>query len=257
MPGPCSFDDCDRPKKTRGLCDGHYTQLIKGKELAPLRWRRKARPRIQCSVHYCERPVLAKGFCSAHYHQDLRGEELRPPRRSAAYNGNEVCEFEPCDRLKESPRWCGAHALQAARGDGTLRPIGFRMVDRTLPCLESGCSESRDTAIGYCHQHARRVNLLKRYGLSQEDYAALLALYDGTCHICRQLPPDDKVLAIDHDHSCCPGTKSCGRCVRGLLCSNCNTGIGNLGDSEERLLSAMKYLTETKVKEVRHAGANA
>lgn len=257
MPELCSFNECDRDKKTRGFCVGHYAQFIKGKEMKPLKWKRKGSPKKPCSIDYCERPVLALGYCAAHYQQQRSGKEFHKPRRHAIFNGEEVCEFDSCDRLKESPQWCGAHALQAARGDGVLRPIGFRMVDRTLPCLDESCSEMRDTVIGYCHFHARRVNLFRRYGLSQEDYATLLALYDGTCHICRQPPPDDKVLAIDHDHSCCPGARSCGRCVRGLLCSNCNTGIGNLGDSEERLLSAVKYLTETKVREVRHAGANA
>lgn len=33
----CSFDGCDNPHKARGLCDGHYRQQRKGKELRPLR----------------------------------------------------------------------------------------------------------------------------------------------------------------------------------------------------------------------------
>jgi hypothetical protein len=49
-------------------------------------------------------------------------------------------------------------------------------------------------------------------------------------------------LAWDHDHNCCPGKYSCGRCVRGLLCRSCNLALGYLKDSPDRLLSLVNYL---------------
>lgn len=33
---------------------------------------------------------------------------------------------------------------------------------------------------------------------------------------------------IDHDHRCCPGERSCGKCIRGVLCTRCNTYLGHL-----------------------------
>jgi hypothetical protein len=35
-------------------------------------------------------------------------------------------------------------------------------------------------------------------------------------------------FVIDHDHACCSGRRSCGKCVRGLLCVSCNAGLGQL-----------------------------
>ena len=56
-------------------------------------------------------------------------------------------------------------------------------------------------------------------------------------------------VAIDHDHNCCPGDHSCGDCVRGILCPDCNRGLGSFHDNIEFLKNAIIYLrrqNETK-----------
>lgn len=83
----------------------------------------------------------------------------------------------------------------------------------------------------------------KRYGLTVEQYAELLHKQNGTCAICEQTEPRvGHTLSIDHDHACCSGNYSCGTCVRGLLCSNCNPSLGGFGDSPARLQRAIDYL---------------
>lgn len=77
-----------------------------------------------------------------------------------------------------------------------------------------------------------------KHGLTAEQYDALLALHDGRCHSCQEQPQ----RVIDHDHSCCPGETSCGRCVRGLLCTNCNRGLGHFLDRRDLLARAAAYL---------------
>ncbi|KPC91091.1 hypothetical protein ADL27_32400 [Streptomyces sp. NRRL F-6602] len=81
------------------------------------------------------------------------------------------------------------------------------------------------------------------HGLSESVYKALLEKQGGGCRLCGQ-SPSGRALAIDHDHSCCPGKKSCGECVRGLLCVYCNTRLAALED-EDFLNGALMYLSDT------------
>lgn len=75
----------------------------------------------------------------------------------------------------------------------------------------------------------------RRYGLSASEYRELIA---RGCEACGSFTD----LHIDHDHACCPGKESCGKCVRGTLCGPCNWALGLLGDSEERCVALVNYL---------------
>lgn len=83
---------------------------------------------------------------------------------------------------------------------------------------------------------------LKLYGLTSDDYIAMYEQQDGRCKICGQSGEafGGRRLHIDHDHDT-------GK-VRGLLCGLCNTGIGHLGDSPERLRIAASYLEEARTR---------
>lgn len=87
-----------------------------------------------------------------------------------------------------------------------------------------------------------RTKHLARYGLTPEAYDAMLREQGGVCFTCKKPEVADRALAIDHDHSCCPGKKSCGKCVRSLLCTKCNQGIGQADESIETLESWIWYL---------------
>lgn len=79
---------------------------------------------------------------------------------------------------------------------------------------------------------------LRRYGLSKEDYYAMLAAQGGGCAICGSPDPRNRSKAnrfsVDHCHK--TGD------VRGLLCGPCNTGIGQLNDDPKILTAAIGYL---------------
>jgi len=124
---------------------------------------------------------------------------------------------------------------------------------RCKPCANAATKE-------YRHKNNESVNALRRenykpevaaitsrksrYRLSDERYQQLLEAQGGVCAICKQECSTGKALAVDHDHSCCPPRKSCGDCVRALLCSRCNLGIGSFNDDINLLHAAVQYLSK-------------
>lgn len=73
------------------------------------------------------------------------------------------------------------------------------------------------------------------YGLSQEQYADLYLEHNGRCQICMKSEVECiRGLSVDHCHA--KGN------VRGLLCAECNTSLGNFKDNVELLRNAIKYL---------------
>lgn len=81
----------------------------------------------------------------------------------------------------------------------------------------------------------------KKYNLTEEKIQLILDKQDNACAICKT-EFQDQSFYVDHDHRCCSGTESCGVCVRGFLCNNCNNGLGKLQDSPAILRSAIEYL---------------
>lgn len=67
---------------------------------------------------------------------------------------------------------------------------------------------------------------------------------DGRCAICQTQGSYERGsrLHVDHDHQCCPGTESCGSCIRALLCDVCNRGLGYLHDDPVVLRAAAVYI---------------
>ena len=81
-------------------------------------------------------------------------------------------------------------------------------------------------------QVRRKYALRQKYGLSLEEYDTMMHKQNGACAICGS----NGRLHVDHNHDT-------GK-VRGLLCMDCNTGIGKLQDSADLLKKAAEYLTE-------------
>ena len=80
---------------------------------------------------------------------------------------------------------------------------------------------------------SREATLQKKYNITEEIYNKILLAQNGVCSICHN-HQRYKHLAVDHDHKT-------GQ-VRGLLCENCNRGLGRFFDSHLRLRRAADYI---------------
>jgi len=86
------------------------------------------------------------------------------------------------------------------------------------------------------HGGTRHYHLKHRYGIGADEVGALIASQDNRCPICGRLDPNH----VDHDHDS-------GR-VRGVLCFNCNGGLGQFSDDIDRLAAAIAYLDAAAIE---------
>ncbi|MFI6337106.1 endonuclease domain-containing protein [Streptomyces sp. NPDC050535] len=95
------------------------------------------------------------------------------------------------------------------------------------PVSEYSALNAKGTPRPYCKPCNAELVRLGHYNLTKEFVAQLLHFQRQSCAICRTADAGRKAMHIDHDHACCPGRRSCGECVRGLICANCNAhGLG-------------------------------
>ena len=107
-----------------------------------------------------------------------------------------------------------------------------------------------------CQEHPEEYRnnwLMDKYNQTLDQYDGMFKKQKGCCKICGNTEivvdkrtGEPKPLCVDHDHNCCPGEKSCGECIRGLICCRCNVGLGYFLDSIETLQNAVDYLINYK-----------
>ena len=89
----------------------------------------------------------------------------------------------------------------------------------------------------------KRDSYLRRtYGISEDEYLALLANYNGECWICGTPPKAGRNLHVEHDHKT-------GR-IRGLCCWRCNRGLQQYSDQPARLRAAAAYLESHEADDI-------
>jgi hypothetical protein len=170
---------------------------------------------MKCSFGPCNRSSVTHGLCATHDRQRKEGKELTVIRSWVSQSARNQNGEKQC-------RSCLAW----------------------LPVAQFSKNARHSDGLTYkCRRCAVDDHRLRAYGVTAAQYDALSAKQGGKCAICGSGSQLSRELAVDHNHECCPAGASCGECVRGLLCSRCNTGIGLFGDSPRLLLLAMEYLT--------------
>lgn len=176
----------------------------------------------------CEGKHLAKGLCRRHYEAQRRtGDPLKGLRNKPG-----TCSVDGCVERTVGQGMCRRHygreamrRLRAAR-KAALPPRPCKFCGELIPL-------TRPTDAVFCKAACKAKFEL---GLSKAEYDAFLQAQDGRCAICRRPEPNGSRgrWCVDHDHK--TGRK------RGLLCVNCNSGIGLFKDDVDILRAAIVYL---------------
>jgi hypothetical protein len=148
------------------------------------------------------------------------------------------CRCRPCDNLAR---------VESNRLRLTANPEEFR---GQLNHKQRRWQQHRRTTRPDEHRNKiREAHLRIYYKLTPQQYAAILSQQGGGCAICGQpetaIHPRTRTvhqLSVDHDHGCCRGAKTCGKCVRGLLCRQHNQGLSYFDDDQARLQAAANCL---------------
>jgi len=112
-----------------------------------------------------------------------------------------------------------------------LVAIGYKEKKKNSPC-----TRKEHQLIVRLHQKLRSAGLPLDY----------IERKGKRCGICGTRKPGGKGRwHIDHDHKCCHGTGrhvGCKKCVRGILCYHCNTGLGHFKNDPKRLRAAAVWV---------------
>jgi hypothetical protein len=217
-------DDCAKVPKSRGLCGQHYA-ADQRKKYGP------------CTVDDCDNRATSRhGLCAKHYwRKQAHGTtDEPPPRRKQPL----ICSVEGCSKPTKARGWCGTH-WKRWRIHGTTD-----LVDPPAELYCRGCAswiprENYDPGNGRCKPCGRKVkrdrDLFRAYRVFRHEVEEQLVKQDHRCAICRVHQDEVNLrLVVDHCHTTLA--------FRGMLCTNCNQGLGKFKDSPELLEAAAAYL---------------
>lgn len=118
-------------------------------------------------------------------------------------------------------------------------PVTEKRCPKCKQSLPADCfaasPNSGDGLKAWCRECSRLHQIERLYKIAPDRYRSMAK---NGCQICGSF---DR-LHVDHDHTCCPTVKTCGQCVRGILCERHNQGLGFFQDDPESLVAGADYL---------------
>lgn len=218
-PAPCSVDGCERHAVARSFCQLHWRRWRSTGDPGPVGIivERKARTRYDRPCLHCGRPVATTPY------RDAAGLNRYCSRECVKAARLVEQDHKVCSR-------CGIDKPASEFSRNWEQPRRLRP-----ECLSCRAEQARSWRERNPTQ-VRQKRLKQLFGLTVDQYDALHAAQAGGCAICSTALPGSNFpqLAVDHDHQT--------GYVRGLLCAQCNAGLGAFGDDPARLAAAIAYL---------------
>jgi hypothetical protein len=135
-----------------------------------------------------------------------KGSHLKSVREN-----KKKCSLEDCNKPHYAKTYCRVHYA---------RLVTRNHVDRTLDVVDT---EKTYNINGKLQVYKRNSMLKRQYHITLDEYKERSA---NGCELCGEV--SEISYHVDHDHKCCNSHKSCGKCVRGIICHKCNVAVDKM-----------------------------
>jgi Autographiviridae endonuclease VII len=146
-------------------------------------------------------------------------------------NSAYVAKWARLDRIKNPEKWREKSRLRYKKNREKILSQVKKYQEANPEKIKS---RKRAKYLSDAPEIKMALNLKRNYGITLDEYQRIYDLQNGRCAICGN---KKQRLFVDHCHE--------SKKIRGLLCNNCNFGIGHFKDNPALLAAAIHYLLPT------------